>query len=431
MANAFSKQETAMFDDVMSGFEDSMVMSKNVTVNSSDTDPQTFERSQGGQIWRPMPYIATVYNGVDMSANFKDYTQLMVPATIGFQKAVPIPMSATDARDRDYQMKAISKAAIQGLGSAVNQAVLNVAATEGSLTVKRTVSATGYDDLAACDALMNETGVPMSDRVMSLNTRDYNAMAGNLASRQTFNGEASKAYHDAFIGGGIAGFDVFKMDNGLRLAAAVPGAGVTVNGANQRYVPKATSTAGSGETSLVDNRVQTLAVTVGAGGAIKAGDKFTIAGVNAVHPITKADTGQLKTFTIKSIVTGGGTAGANTIQISPPIVAADSSPTAAETQYKNVTATPASGASLTFLNTVAAGVNPFWRRDSIELIPSAPGQNPGGLDFMRATTGQGLTIQMTRQGSINDLTGKYRWDCWFGVVNLNPEMNGVLLFNQT
>jgi hypothetical protein len=428
--NAFSKQETAMFDDVLEGFSDAMVMSKNVTVNSSEGDPQTVERSQGGAIWRPMPYIATVYNGVDQTSNFKDYTQLMVPATVGFQKSVPVQFSAADARDLDYQMKNVTRAAIQGLGSAVNASVLQNVLAEGSLFVKRSAAASGYDDLSAADALMNETGVPMGDRVIALNTRDYNAMAGNLAARQTFQGDVSKAYRDAMIGEGIAGFDAFKMDTGLRLALAVPGAGVTINGANQRYVPKATSTAGSGEVSLVDNRAQVLTVTVGAGGALKAGDKFTIPGVNAVHPITKADTGQLKTFTIKAILTGGGTAGTNTMQISPPIVAADSTPTAAESQYKNVTATPANGATLTFLNTATTGINPFWRKDSIELIPSRPGRNPGGLEFLQSSTDQGITIQMTRQGAINDLSGKYRWDCWYGVVNLNPEMNGLMMFAQ-
>lgn len=428
MPNAFSKQEKVLFDDVLEGFADMMVMSKNVTVQNFD--PQEIERSQNGQIWRPMPYIATVYDGIDQTSNFKDYTQLSVPATIGFRKSVPIAMSANDARDLDYQMKNMGRAAIQGLGSAVNQAVLSTVVAEGSLFVKRTGAATGYDDLALADQLMNDTGVPQGDRVMALNTKDYNGMAGNLASRQTFQGEASKAYHDAYIGGGIAGFDLFKMDNGLRLGVAVPGAGVTVNGANQRYVPKATSTAGSGEISNVDNRIQVLSVTVGAGGAIKAGDKFTLPLVEAVHPITKVATGALKTFTIKAIITGGGTAGANTIAISPPIISADSSPTAAESQYKNVSTVPANGATLTFLNTATGGVNPFWRKDSIELLPSAPGRNPGGMDYLRASTDQGLTIQMTRQAAINDLSGKYRWDCWFGVANLNPEMNGLMMFSQ-
>jgi len=191
VANAFSKQETVMFDEVLEGFDDAMVMSRNVTVNKESA--QTFERSQGGAIWRPMPYIATVYNGVDQSANFKDDTQLSVPATIGFLKSVPVPMSATDARDIDYQLKQVSKAAIQGLGSAVNQAVLGVVATEGSLFVKRTVAATGFDDIALADAIMNETGVPNADRIMALNTRDYNGMAGDLAKRQFKKDAVSKA----------------------------------------------------------------------------------------------------------------------------------------------------------------------------------------------------------------------------------------------
>ena len=71
------------------------------------------------------------------------------------------------------------------------------------------------------------------------------------------------------------------MDYANRLVAAA-GTTVTVNGANQRYVPAATSTAGSGETSNVDNRTQSLTISVG-GGTVKVGDAFTIAGVNAVH----------------------------------------------------------------------------------------------------------------------------------------------------
>jgi hypothetical protein len=58
------------------------------------------------------------------------------------------------------------------------------------------------------------------------------------------------------------------------------------------------------------------------------GDRFTIAGVNAVHHISKTDTGQLKTFTVTAIVSGAG--GTGTIQISPPIIAADSAPTQPE-----------------------------------------------------------------------------------------------------
>jgi len=37
---------------------------------------------------------------------------------------------------------------------------------------------------------------------------------------------------------------------------------------------------------------------------------------------------------------------------------------------------------------------------------------------------------MTRQGSINDLSTKYRLDSYYGVLAAQPEMMGITLFNQ-
>jgi hypothetical protein len=229
----------------------------------------------------------------------------------------------------------------------------------------------------------------------------------------------------------VAGFDTFKMDYALRQNLAVPGAGVTINGANQRYVPRATSTAGTGERNNVDNRYQTLNVTVGAGGAIKAGDSFTIPGVESVHLITKQPTGQLKTFRIISITSGGGTAGANVIVISPAIISADSSPTVAEQQYKNVSTVPANGATLTFLNTATATMNPFWHKDALEILPGRLAvPTDAGMEVMTATTDNGVTVTMSKQISINNLLTKYRLDVLYGVVNRQPEMSGIIQFAQ-
>ena len=50
---------------------------------------------------------------------------------------------------------------------------------------------------------------------------------------------------------------------------------------------------------------------------------------------------------------------------------------------------------------------------------------------MRATTSLGIGITYTRQGSINDLSVKARWDIDFGTALLNPEMAGVQLFGQS
>lgn len=273
---------------------------------------------------------------------------------------------------------------------------------------------------------MNEQGIAAEDRYLALSTRDYNGMASNLAGRGTMTGKPTTAYERAYVGT-VASFETYKLDYANRLAAAA-GTTVTVNGANQRYVPKATSTAVTGETSNVDNRYQNLTVAV-TSGTIKVGDCFTIAGVNAVHHITKQDTGQPKTFTVTAIVSGGG--GSGVIQISPPIIAADSSPTQAETQYKNVTATPTNGAPITWLNTAAGYHNPFWHKNAIELLPARYAvPSDSGAAVMRGSTDQGIELVMTKFFDINTMKTKFRVDALWGVVMANPQMAGRLLFSQ-
>jgi hypothetical protein len=422
MANAFSKEETVAFDNLLEGFNDALVMSSLVSkYNFGDV---TAERSND-TIWRPQPYIGITYDGLDQTANFGDATQMSVPASLGYKKSAPFKLSATDLRDGSQETGLVA-AARQKLASDINVACLATASTYGSLVVKRTAAATGYDDVAEADAIMNEQGVPMGDRVMALSSRDYNKMASNLAQRQTMNEMPTKAYRQSYVGD-VAGFETHKLDYAKRLAAATA-TGVTMSAANQRYVPKATSTASTGETANVDNRFQTISVAVTAS-TIKVGDAFTIAGVNSVHHITKEDTGQLKTFRVVEIVTGAG--GSGTIKITPAIVAADVTPNDAQKRYQNVSATPANGAAITFLNTVTAAVNPFWHKSSLELIPANYVVGNNGLVSMVATTDQGISVRMTREGTINDLSTKYRLDVFFGTVALQPEMMGIEIFAQT
>ena len=120
------------------------------------------------------------------------------------------------------------------------------------------------------------------------------------------------------------------------------------------------------------------------------------------------------------------------MKISPPIIGANSSPTAAETAYKNVNvASTSATAAINWLNDNAAGVNCFWHRNAIELLPgrySVP--TDAGAAIMRASTDQGIELVMQKFYDIDSMTIKYRLDTLYGVVCKNPEMCGVLIFNQ-
>lgn len=424
MANSFSKQETEAFDQILEGFEDALVISK--AFGKYNVDGQLAERS-GNTIWRPQPYIAQSFTGLDQTSNFaRNYTQLSVPTTLNYSHSVPLTLSATELRDM-LQENRLGKAAAQRLASDINLDCSNLAALTGTVVVKRTTAATGFDDVAAIDTAFNRLGVNMFDRKAFYSSADYNAMASNLAARQTVAGKVQTAYEKAQIGD-VAGFDAYKLDYAYRLTAAT-GTSVTVNGANQYYTPVSTTLDAGGLVYVnKDNRYQTLPITVG-GGTVKVGDAFTIQGVNEVHHITKQDTGSLKTFRITAIISGAG--GTGNVQISPPIISGTGG-TDPELQYKNVTAAPANGAPITFLNTVSAPVNAFWQDDAFEIMPGKYVPAPdSGMAIMSATTDSGITITMARQGAINDLSTKYRWDAFYGIVNLQPEMTGIEIFNQT
>ena len=137
MANSFSKEERVAFEDILEGFNDALVLSRNVSVYR--TDGTMMERTNN-VIWRPQPYIAQSYNGMDQTLNFTEFTQLSVPSTLGFQKSVPWIMDALELRDA-LQEGRLGDAAKQKLASDVNLAVMNVAANLGSLVVRTTASA--------------------------------------------------------------------------------------------------------------------------------------------------------------------------------------------------------------------------------------------------------------------------------------------------
>jgi hypothetical protein len=428
MSNSFSKEERVAFEDILEGFNDALVLSRNVSIYN--TDSSMMERTNN-VIYRPQPYIAQSYDGMDQTNNFTAYTQLAVPATLGFQKSVPFILDALELRDA-LQEGRLGEAAKQKLASDINISIMNVAAAQGSLVVTVNTAAGDYDDVALCDSIMNEQGVQSFDRYLALSSRDYNGIAGNIAGGATGGGasrsfagtKSNTAFERSFVGM-VAGFETYKLDYANRLAART-GSNTTMStlaSANNYYVPVATSTAVTGETQNVDNRFQTITVTSTTD--LRVGTPFEISGVEAVHHITKQGTGFAKTFRVVSITN------ATTCVITPPIISAQGG-TDAELQYQNCIVTPNASATMTRLNSTTAPINCFWQKDALEILPGRYAvPSDAGVAVMRASTDQGIELVMQKQYDVNTMKTKYRLDTLYGVVNKQPEMSGILLFGQT
>lgn len=420
--NEFSKEERVAFDDVIQGFQDALVASKNV--NTYGTDGQLMERT-GDTIWRPQQVISVGQDRIVGSAiTAKGKTKLAVPATIGYQPNDTFDLDALEMRDAIAE-GSLGEASKDYLASRINGDVLSVATLQATVVVTRTTAAGVYGDIALCDTVFNERGVAKDKRFMMLNSGDYNGMAGDLAARQTMTGLPEGAYKDSYVGR-VAEFETFKLDSGRRIAAKA-GSGTTMSllvGAANYYVPIATRTAATGEKSNIDNRYQTI--TVSSTTNVAAGDCFTVDGQESVHNINKSATGRLMTHRVISVPSS------TTLVISPPMInnlgASD-----AEEQYQNCVITTSSAtAAINWLNYDAAGYNVFWRKPAIELLPGRYAvPNGQGAAVMRASTDNGIEVVMTKRFDPDTFQTRFTFDSRYGVCMTAPEQVGILLFSQT
>lgn len=162
----------------------------------------------------------------------------------------------------------------------------------------------------------------------------------------------------------------------------------------QLSLPVQTNGAGTGYTvNAAGQTGTTLAVTAGTG-AITAGSIISIAGVNAVHPITGADMGVPRYFRVTANYAGG----AGNVQIFPAII-----PTSAS-QIGTVTASPAASAAITIFGAASAGrvQNLVFHRDAfasafvpLPVLASCEGYTSkiGNVSCRVMSFGNGLTDQ--------------------------------------
>jgi hypothetical protein len=341
-------------------------------------------------------------------------------------KSTNFTLDALENRDPLRAQRRI-EANMMKLASDVNVSIMNTITNQAAQTVKVTTAAGDFDDIALCQTRFDQIGVPYEERHLGLGPQAAAGLSSYLQGSERPFGNATT--DDALKNMKVpfmAGFYAHKLNYVKQLTAAAGGGALTIDtqaAATNYYVPSAITSTTGDEFVNTDNRRQTI--TVSSTTNVVAGDRFTIDGIFEVHRETKLSTGQLKTFVVIEVVN------ATTLVISSPIIS-NQGGSAAEAQYQNCVVTESATASITFLNTVGGAANLFWHRDSVALLPgNISVDNDAGMGVARYTTANGIEIVMTKQGQIDDLKAKYRMDAFYGTVNLDPDMNGVLLFSQT
>jgi hypothetical protein len=156
--------------------------------------------------------------------------------------------------------------------------------------------------------------------------------------------------------------------------------------------------------------------TAAAASRLKEGDVFTIAGVYAVNPQSRGNTGRLRRFTVTADVSSDGSGNA-TIPIFPAITPPNSDGTA--TQFQTVTGSPADDAALTVIgaaNTVTPQNLGFYR-DAVVLAFAdleMPAGVPADAKERVSDEDSGISIRLVQYyNGTNDIAGA-RLDTLFG-----------------
>lgn len=430
MPNAFSKEEIVFFEQVIAGFDPNNITARQVM---KFKPPSTeFERS-ALTVHRPVPYISVNKDGLVLNAvDFADTTQLSVPSTLNANdtapsdiKNVPFNMNTIELNDPLQRDRKVTSA-VQTLSALVDNLIATKVAEEGSLFIKQTAALTTYQQFAAAEEQMSIRDVPIMDaRTLIMNPTDYNGVSSNLANRDAPPTGVSLTAFERSTLPRVATFDTFKANFQPTIDAAA-GSGFLIQG-NQKHIPLATDANGNN----VDNRTMILNVDTGVG-AEKAGDAFTIVGINALSLIHKEDTGQLQTFRITEVLAAG-----TQWRITPPIitnnVSASPTPGQAEKEYANASDEANNNAMIVFLNTITAKSNIFFKNDSVEIVHGSLATmdlDGAGVQTMREATDSGIEILFAKGSDIKNLGTEYRLTMWMAPNILVPDMCGVILGNQ-
>lgn len=206
--------------------------------------------------------------------------------------------------------------------------------------------------------------------------------------------------------GQLANFDIYGDQNVSRITTGVRGGTPLMNGA----------TANGASTISIDGL--SLSITNWA----RVGDVFTIAGVNAVNPVSKADTGVLQQFTVTAAANSSGAGAIAALAISPAIC--DGSGTGSlGAAYQNVTALPADNAALTFLGSAATVYpqNLAFHRNALALV-TVPLELPDSAVFKARADWRGFSIRVVKDYDITNDEEIIRLDIQFGWKAIYPEL---------
>lgn len=375
----------------------------------------------GSTVYIKRPPMFTVRDGA--VAQVQDVVEGEIAVTIDKQKGVDVEFTSLE---ETLSVDALLKSKVmQAKASALaNQIDMDLHAETKKFfswvgTPGETINS--FSDITKGGQRLDEMAVETGGRVGVLPPSDAWAMVGSLSGLYAQEKEARDALTRAKLPV-LGNIDFYSTQNAAAVTTGTRSGDAKIDGANQNVT----------YASVKDgNWVQTLSIdNVGNGETVAAGEVFTIAGVYACNPLTKAKLPYLQQFTV---ITGGTSVATGTadnqnldLTISPPIISSGAFQTVvcdgtsktapddnAAIQWMG-SDTESGTASKTY------GFGTIFRPEALALV-SAKLVRPysGECDFA-TDPDTGLSVRYWRTSDGTNDVHLHRFDVVYGVKNVDP-----------
>lgn len=344
-----------------------------------------------------LPNQYVVRTGPTLST--QDTVEQNTTLSVTTQRGVDINFSSVDlTMSLDDFSKRILEPAMAVLASTIEADALNMVRDVYNV-VNNIGNPINFRQIMLGRKILNDCLAPMDDnRTALLNTLDNVDLVDVLKGLFQDSTAIKKQYAEGMMGR-TGGFDFGEntLMPTFTTGTSAATTGYLVNGAGQ--------TGGS------------IAVNTGTT-TFNVGDIISFAGVNRVHPETKADQGAVQTFVVTQAYAGG----PGNLQVSPAIVATGA--------YQNVTASPANGAAVSKVGAAGAIYRPsiVFHKDAFTFA-TADLIMPNGVDFSSRQVMDGISMRIVRQYDIVNDRFPCRLDVLYGYKTLRAQLAARILSN--
>ncbi len=408
MANSVAKQVSVFAKESLIILENTLVMTKKVHVDYEKEFSQEingFKKGDTISIKRPADF--TVRDGAVRQV--QDVVEGSTTITVNKQKGVDVNFTSKELTldiDESGVRERVLKPAMIQLANQVDMDLMSLYQDVPSWVGTPGNVINSFADFSKGPERLDELAVLQMDRTGVLSPSDYWGMVGSQTSLY-IDKAANDAYRMARLGP-IGDVDTYMSQNVPTHVVGVATGTPLVNGASQNVTYD----------TVKDTYQQSLITdgwTNSITGILKKGDVFTIAGVFAVNPVTKATLPFLRQFVVKADANSGASTGPATLTISPPIIVGGSQAT--------VSAAPADNAAITVQGTGGTGFrqNLMFHKNAFAFA-AVPMEMPAAVYNGSRQSYKGISIRLIpTYDSTNDVAG-WRYDILYGVKAIDPRL---------